>query len=264
MFLIDFAKQFLRLSALMVLALATVGVLWSWRRDGFRRARIYLTLLVVVCWAAATPAGASALLWPLHDTAPRVQSRDMAASADTVVVLGGGAMTANVGGRVAGSLSPESLLRVLEGARVFAAIGAHVLIVSGGIPYVDRQQLPESAILRDAAVRAGVPPSAIVEESMSRTTRDQALAVAAILARHRGDPFVLVTGVPHMRRALAAFRSAGLQPIPSVAPLYSEQRVPPRWLQPNEASLGHSDEAIYEYAAWTYYWTRGWTDGPRQ
>jgi uncharacterized SAM-binding protein YcdF (DUF218 family) len=227
-------------------------------------ARTYLTVLILAFWFAATPAGANALLWPLRDPTPRVQDQRTAAGADAVVVLGGGAITANVGGRVAGSVNPDSLLRVLEGARVFGAIGAHLLIVSGGVPYPDRQQLPESAMLRDAALRAGVPASAIAEESTSRMTRDQALAVGAILRPRGAERFVLVTSVSHMRRALAVFRSAGLNPIASAAPLYSEQRPPPASLLPNEGSLAHSDQAIYEYAAWAYYWTHGWVAAPRQ
>jgi uncharacterized SAM-binding protein YcdF (DUF218 family) len=69
---------------------------------------------------------------------------------------------------------------------------------------------------------------------------------------------VLVTSPMHMRRALAVFHAAGLDPIPSVSLIRSENRPPPKWLVPTEESLDMSDQTTYEYAAWLYYWWKGW------
>jgi uncharacterized SAM-binding protein YcdF (DUF218 family) len=181
-----------------------------------------------------------------------------APGADTVVILGGGAATAWVGGEVGGTLTGSSLLRALEGARVFKAIGARLVIASGGIPRPDLQLRPESEMLRDALMRTGIASSAIVEESMSRTTHEQSLLIGPILRAHHVDRFVLVTSPTHMRRSLAAFRTAGLNPTGSAAPLRSEAAPPPFPFLPNGESLLLSDDGLYEYAAWIYYWSRGW------
>jgi uncharacterized SAM-binding protein YcdF (DUF218 family) len=61
-----------------------------------------------------------------------------------------------------------------------------------------------------------------------------------------------------MRRALAVFRAAGLDPIPSPAALRSETASRPFFLLPNDESLWLSDDAAYAYAASAYYWWRGW------
>jgi uncharacterized SAM-binding protein YcdF (DUF218 family) len=176
-----------------------------------------------------------------------------------VLVLGGGANTAAVGGEVAGTLSMGSVLRALEGARVFKLIGARVLIASGGIPRPDLQLRPESEMLRDVLMKAGIAPGAIVEESQSKNTREQALLIGPLLRAAAVKRFVLVTSPTHMSRSLAVFRAAGFDPIASVAPLRSEQVKGPPWLLPNDESLSLSDDALYNYAAWAYYWARGWT-----
>jgi hypothetical protein len=63
-------------------------------------------------------------------------------------------------------------------------------------------------MLRDMLVKAGVPWGAIVEESQSKTTHEQAVAVASLLRERRIERVVLVTSQTHMRRSLAVFRAA--------------------------------------------------------
>src|SRR5262249_15141338 len=101
-------------------------------------------------------------------------------------------------------------------------------------------------------------PGAIVEERASRTTHEQALLIGPILRQHHVERFVLVTSPTHMRRSLAAFRAAGLTPAGSATPIRSESSPPIFPLLPDSDSLLMSDEALYEYAAWIYYWSHGW------
>ena len=108
-------------------------------------------------------------------------------------------------------------------------------------------------------VEAGVPADRILEESASKTTRDQAVILGPLLSAHHVTRFVLVTSPTHMRRALAAFRAEGLDPVPSISPLASDNVDPPWWFLPNNFSLYTSDQAVYDYAANLYYWLRGWT-----
>ena len=113
-------------------------------------------------------------------------------------------------------------------------------------------------MLRDALIQAGVPAERIVQDPGARTTREHPQTVGPILQRNHVSQFVLVTSPAHMRRALAAFRAAGLDPVPSVSPLRSDNWPPPAWLMPTETSLYQSDQAVYEYAAWVYYSVMGW------
>jgi uncharacterized SAM-binding protein YcdF (DUF218 family) len=157
---------------------------------------------------------------------------------------------------VAGVLTVGSLLRALEGARVFKMIGARLAIASGGIARPDRQLTPESEMLREAMNKAGVPANLILQESLSKTTLDAAKLIGPMLKAHNVKQFVLVTSPTHMRRALMLFRASGMDPVPSIAPARSEYgRHPPLFL-PNDESWQLSDQAVYDYAAWVYNWWR--------
>jgi uncharacterized SAM-binding protein YcdF (DUF218 family) len=255
---LDFAKEQLHLSSpLSGWVVIVIGAVWVWRRPASRWPRVYLAAVALAYWFVSTPIGAALIAQPLSATA-RVQSRAEARDADTVVLLGGGVVTAQIGGYVGGALLPGTLLRTLEAARVFNLIGAKTIIASGGIPRSDRQLRPESEFLRDALIKAGLAPQMIVEEPQSKTTREQALEVAKLLRQRHADRFVLVTSADHMSRSLAVFRRTGLDPIPSAAPLRSDGESRPTWFLPNSDSLWLSDLAFYEYAATVYYRIRGW------
>ena len=135
---------------------------------------------------------------------------------------------------------------------------ARLVIVSGGIPPRGFQLKPESEMLRDALIQAGVPVERIVQDPGARTTREHPQTLGSIFERYHVRQFVLVTSPAHMRRALSVFHAAGLDPVPSVSPLRSENRPQPPWLVPTQTSLDQSDQAVYEYAAWVYYIANGW------
>ena len=257
--LLDFLKEHLHPSSpVWVVATMGVGAIWLWRRPSSRGPRWYFTAVVLGYWFMTTPFGAGLLVHGLSRGLTRIVTRDQAGDADAVVVLGGGASTTTVGGEVGGALTGASLIRALEGVRVFKLIGARWLIVSGGIPRPDRQLKPESGLLREVAVNAGVPAASVVEESRSTSTRDQAKQIGPILRDHHIQRFVLVTSPMHMRRSLAVFRAAGFDPVASTAPLRSEQLLPPYSLMPDDEAWWLSDMAMYDYVALLYYWGRGW------
>jgi uncharacterized SAM-binding protein YcdF (DUF218 family) len=255
-------EQFHLSSPSWMLIVLAIGAIWLWWRPASRGPHRYLAAAVAGYWFVTTPIGAGLLVNGLSRGLTRIMTRDEAGHADAVVVLGGGASTAIVGHEVGVTPTFPSLLRALEGARVFKLIGAHTLIVSGGIPRPDRQRQPESELLREIVVKAGVPPAAVIEESQSRTTRDQARLVGPILRDRHSRRFVLVTSPMHMRRSLAVFRAAGLDPVTSMAPVRSEHMPEPRWLLPNDESFALSDAAVYDYLALMYYWSRGWLTPP--
>ena len=236
-----------------------VAVAWLMCRPASRGPRRFLLLVLLGYWLLATPLGADALLAGLGHGLTPLTSREAAQGADTIVLLGGGAETFSADGAVIGQLAPNSVLRVIEAARVYRLIGARLVIASGGIPYPQFQLKPESEMLQAALIQAGVSPTVIVQESTSRTTRDQARLLRPMLEARGARRFVLVTAPPHMRRALNVFRAEGLNPVPSVSRMRSDHLAPPLLLWPNEESLHFADMAMYDYAASVYYWWNGWT-----
>jgi uncharacterized SAM-binding protein YcdF (DUF218 family) len=256
--IIDFVKERLHLgSPLSLFFVLGVGLLLCLRPSSWRIRACFL-LLVAGFWLVTTSIGATVLTVGLVRGLTSVQSRAQAGDADVVVLLGGGASTFTAAGRVLGVLTPTSSLRVLEAARVAALIDARLVIASAGIPRPDLQVLPESRMLREALIAAGVAPEKIVEESDSRTTREQVRLIPAMLRAHGVRQFVLVTSPTHMRRSLALFHAAGIHPVPSVSLERSEQMAPPSFVLPNDDALRISGQAVYELAAWVYYWWNGW------
>jgi uncharacterized SAM-binding protein YcdF (DUF218 family) len=257
--IVNYLKEYARVdSPMFVVGVLVIVAGWLWRRDAARGPRRLLIGFVGVYWLMATPIGAGLLVFSVAHGLTPLQSREAARGADTVVLLGGGASTFSQSGVVLGLLTSGSLLRAMEAARVYKAIQARLVIVSGGIASPEFQLKPESEMMRDALIQAGVPADRILQDPAARTTREHPRTLGPILDSHHVGRFVLVTSPMHMRRALAVFRAAGFDPVPSVSLLRSEDRPRPAWLVPTEESLYLSDQATYEYAAWVYYWWGGW------
>ncbi len=137
-------------------------------------------------------------------------------------------------------------------------IGARIVIVSGGIANSTLELRPESELMRDALVAAGIPGERVVLDREAKTTHDHPRTLRPLLDQHHVRQFVVVTSRQHMRRALAVFRAAGFDPVPSISPLRSDQLDVPPLLLPNDESLMLSNQALYDYVALADYWWRGW------
>ena len=231
--------------------------IWWWRRPSSAGPRRLLVALLAIFYAASTPAGAGLLAFGLAHGLQRLDARD-ASGVDAVVVLGGGVETVSEANVVIGQLTTTTALRVLEGARVYKSAGTPLVIVTGGIGNPARELRPESVLMAAALAEAGVPSDRVLQDPEAKTTHDHPRTVAPLLGAHQVRRFVIVTSPTHMRRALAVFRKAGFDPIPSVSLMRSEHLRPAPWLWPNDDSILLSNQAVYDYLAWVEYWLRGW------
>jgi len=103
-----------------------------------------------------------------------------------------------------------SVLRLLEGVRLWKGIPGSKLVLTGGIiPGLNTEATIASA-LADMALDLGVPHEALILESESWTTEDQAKLVAPIVGK---DAFALVTSGYHMHRSVLIFEREGLRPV---------------------------------------------------
>ena len=244
----------------LVLAL-TLGLVLLYVRRTVVWGRRWLTAVILGYWAMATPMGSWLISVPLAYGQHRLASASEAAGAQAVVVLGGGILSRAADGMVIDDVMASGL-RVIEGVRVYRLLGDPWLVVSGGITQRLQVPRPESAALRRAAVSLGVPPGRVLEDDKSLTTREEAVEIARLLAERHIDRFVLVTSPLHMRRSMAAFQAVGLNPVPSASQLGGDSDDPFWTLLPDRDSLNLSDGAMYEYAAFVYYWSHGWLGKP--
>jgi uncharacterized SAM-binding protein YcdF (DUF218 family) len=124
-----------------------------------------------------------------------------------IVVLGGG-MDGD------GVLSTSSLRHAIHGIMLFQRGFAPLLAFSGP---VSRPLGREEAEVRAEMARLlGVSPAAILTETTARTTRAEAVHMAALLQPRNVSTILLVTSYAHMARSRQLFENVGftVQPAP--------------------------------------------------
>lgn len=130
---------------------------------------------------------------------------------------------------------------------------ARLLVFTGaetGVP----GGLSQGAIMRQAAIRQGIPPDRIIVTPVVLTTEDEAREVSKITGIHT---VLLVTSAVHMPRAVLLFRARGLD----VTPFSTDQRAFGPWhpnplgFIPSPLGLENSQSALQEYYALAIYRT---------
>lgn len=254
----DFVRYLLSVSGVVVAFV--VLAIWIARRPASVLARRCLLGCAVVFAAASIYAGQYLVARVIAAGFRPLKPADVAAGRRTaVVVLGGGGYDVeDWSGRTYSVVDFSAATRVLEASRVYKMIDPAFVISSGGNPYLDSSTRPTGETMRGALATLGVPADRIIVETVSRTTRDEAIVVAAILKEQAAEQVVLVTSQTHMRRALGAFRAVGVYPIPAVALEFDRAKTLLQWAMPGEVGLLMASNNAHEILGIVYYWLRGW------
>ncbi|MDH3637367.1 MAG: YdcF family protein [Gammaproteobacteria bacterium] len=238
------------------LGLAVLGLLLA--ASHRRRAAAWVGLVAVaVLWIASTPVTATYLLTRLERTHPPVAA-DAVPKSDAIVLLGGG-LGLPLPPRFHADLN-DSADRILYTARLFRAGVAPRVIVSGGNVFPQTGVHAESHYTAQLLTEWGVPADAILTETSSRTTYENAVRTKQLLMSNNLKRVVLVTSGFHMPRALAVFKSAGIQASPAISDVIVVQYEQPnilRWV-PSAAALDATTLALKEYLGVAVYRWRGW------
>jgi uncharacterized SAM-binding protein YcdF (DUF218 family) len=187
--------------------------------------------------------------------------------ADAIVVLGG----------VTGpALPPQPTVHLGEGAdrltyaaELYRAHKAPLVVLSGGGKPWNKGLPPESAQMAEIMQMLGVPPSAILEESASRNSHENAVYTGRFLLAQNLHKVLLITSAVTMPRALAAFRHQGIDAIAAPTDFItslvedSPGGIPGveadiLELPPNTRSLDESGAALHEYVGLFVYRLAGW------
>jgi uncharacterized SAM-binding protein YcdF (DUF218 family) len=161
--------------------------------------------------------------------------------AAAIVVLGGGLSAAGV-------LNEASLRRALYGIKLYRQGLAPLLAFSGPAYELGPG---ESQTRAEMASLFGVPPAAIVTEAAARTTREEAVQLAALLQSRGVYHILLVTSDEHMLRSRRLFERAGFMVLPAPVDDLSHPRKP-------EARLWLMRRVTQEFLARAYYWVAGY------
>jgi DUF218 domain len=176
-----------------------------------------------------------------------------------LVILGSGSFTVeDWSGHTFSVPDPAGAARVLEAVRVFRLIDPALVIASGGKPHPEKLEAPSGDTMHDALVGLGVPTARILVETLSTTTRDEAVLIAPMLRAHQIEQVVLVTSDVHMRRSLGTFRAAGITTIPAMARELDPNVSWIDWLLPSNNGLWVAAGNVHEVLGIVYYSLRGW------
>lgn len=176
--------------------------------------------------------------WWLGPAGRLLVVQDPPAKADAIVVLGG----APAGGRVAHAVD------------LYKKGHAPLLVLSGGVRSGWRTL--EAMDMREQAVALGVPARAIVTETESHSTYENARNTRPLLESRRVRAILLVTSDWHSRRAAGTFRKAlrgtGIQVISSPEP--TSAITEGRWW----VEEGPSERILSEVVKLIWYKLKGW------
>jgi uncharacterized SAM-binding protein YcdF (DUF218 family) len=157
-----------------------------------------------------------------------------------LVVLGGSVLSD-------GTIGGSSYWRAVYGVRIWRLGHYEKILVCGG----NSAGVPVATTIRDFMVSQGIPPDAILTETESRSTHENALFAAPILAKLPGKK-VLLTSDYHIYRSRLAFEHAGISVTPFAFPdLY---KMSLDWKGRWAAFI----ELCEEFGKIGYYKIRGW------
>jgi uncharacterized SAM-binding protein YcdF (DUF218 family) len=243
-------KHFI-LPPLSLFILIAVGwvIGWRWRRLGGVIAAVSFVALVVL----SLPVTAGWLMYPLQ-IYPALDLANVPRDADAIVILSADTqpVAPEYGVDIVG---PTTLERVRYGAFLHRRTGKPVL-VSGG------QVLPRTtpiALQMEATLTGEFNVPVRWVESRSMTTHENAAFSSEILKRDGISRVLLVTHAWHMRRAMAAFRAEGLEPIAAPTRFIRLPTPLARDFVPNASSLRASYYAIHEWLGLLWYYMAGHT-----
>ncbi len=224
------------------LGLALVGFLLSALAVGVgarRRGMAAMLAIAALLWAASTPIVADGLSASLEHQYPALAIENNPA-ADVIIVLGGG---------------PD---RVYHGLRLFKAGKAPKILLSGGTAFASPGVVSEADAMAEALVSFGVDPAAIILETKSRNTYENAALSKEIWRRERFKSGLLVTSALHVPRALATFHKAGMMVKPAATDAVSGREPLPLFLRmlPSSASLDVTTRALKEWLGLYVYGMR--------
>jgi uncharacterized SAM-binding protein YcdF (DUF218 family) len=156
-------------------------------------------------------------------------AHDVPHSADAIVVIGG-------------DHKPERVRRAVE---LFEQGYAPLVIISAGTMVMESGQwMHEAHVMREQALRLGLPDAAMILETQSQTTIENAVYSKRLCEERHIDSILLVTSAYHSRRARMAFLDVmdGAINI-SIQPAIEEGFCTTCWwYQPDQRSV-----VLYEY-----------------
>lgn len=155
--------------------------------------------------------------------------------------------------------------RVLYAAHLYRQGAAPLLLLCGGdIPWMDTSAASPAEDMQVLLLEMGVPQEALILETRSQNTSENAANCAGMLKERGIDEAILVTSAAHMPRSMMLFADQGLKltPAPTDYAVTGESWAQ-LWqapgvnlltnLMPSASALGQTTNALKEYIGMLWY-----------
>jgi uncharacterized SAM-binding protein YcdF (DUF218 family) len=169
-----------------------------------------------------------------------------------IVVLGGGHIS-DPNLPITSQIGKESLVRLIEGIRMYRKHSGAKLILSGGKGF---DSIPTAQVMAHVAQELGVDEEDIILEPQSKDTKDEAQLIKPLVGN---DHFILVTSASHMPRSIALFKKQGMNPIPAPTGhlVVRKQGLSPSSFFPGAGNLRKAEASFHEYLGIAWAKLRG-------
>ncbi len=228
-----------------------------------RSAALWVALLVL--WISGNRWVSSSLTRSLET---RYLAPETIPAVEAIVVLGGG--TESSGPPRSGVEINGAGDRLLQAVRLYREGVAPKIYLSGGnITWLGNRPSTPAEEMQEILLFIGVPQDALVLQTNSQNTYEDALYTSDLLRAQGINRIVLVTSASHMPRSVGLFEKQGIEVIPAPAdfsvPDYAWQDL---WqgsfgsqvinLIPNAGALSQTTASLKEYIGLLVYSLRGW------
>ncbi len=154
--------------------------------------KVVIAMSAIVMLIAAIIWGIGAYLYidDLRSCGQAPTTSDACRSADAIVAVSGG----------------DTLARADEAIKLYRNGWARYIVFSGAA--ADKSGPSNAQVMKRHAIASGVPAAAILIETMSETTEENAMNTTQILDQYHISSVILVTSVYHQRRATLEFHKS--------------------------------------------------------
>ena len=188
-------------------------------------------------------------------------SLDDVPEADAVVMLGG---THDRSSYDAFGLGVTSAFdRPLMALELMRRKRAPVLVLGGGGFLEGGNPTPDAVLLERWFAAWQIPAAPVINLGINGDTHDEAMKLKALAREKKWSRILLVTSANHMTRALATFRTTGVEVFPVACDFRSIGGIASTKAQgfvPTHDGFAVLDAVIHETIGWYVYRWRGWLD----
>lgn len=181
---------------------------------------------------------------------------DSIADMDAIVVLSGDVLQPD-GVRKEAEPGPSTMYRCLHAADLYRQ-KARPMILTGATSDPDAEEVGCAPVMRELLIKLGVRPADLIVENNSFSTFENAVACRRILEERSLHKVMLVTDASHLPRAVACFKSQGIEVTPSGCQ-YRTSNLSAQVLfaPPSLDAAKMVQRACHEWHGILWYWLRG-------